>query len=66
MSKEIDPFLDNAFKNCSEAISEINEHYSNCYYVDKPIPINVCRCDCYVKQVFAIGMQEKERQFYKS
>lgn len=52
------------FKQYKEEILEIAEHYNSCAYKDRSIPINECRCDCYVKQIFDIGRKAQERIFY--
>ena len=59
-----DQFKDNVFSNYVDEILEINEHYDNCEYVNRSIPLDECACHCYDKQVFNLGRQAEEELFH--
>ena len=54
----------NLFKKYRERITNINEHYEGCQYSGRDIPIDVCMCDCHVKQIFEIGRKAERDLFY--
>lgn len=58
------PFLlVESFKIYKERILEI-EHYGDCQYANRSIPVSECPCTCYEMKIFSLGMSEKEKQFY--
>ena len=59
-----DKYLDANFKKNKTKVSEINEHFEGCNFRSSSIPINDCPCECYDKQVFAIGMRQGTENFY--
>ena len=55
-----DKFKDTVFDNFMDEILEINEHYEDCRYFNRDIPIDECACNCYDKQLFNLGRQAEE------
>lgn len=61
-----DQFEKNVFKKFKEVILEINDHYDDCKYHGRSIPIDECACDCYQKQIFNLGRKAEKDLFYSS
>lgn len=56
----------NMFDEHAQKVSDINEHYEDCRYFGRLIPIDECMCDCYVKQIFKLGRDAERDSFYNS
>ncbi len=52
------------FMNNLVAISQISKHYHGCNYENKGWTMHKCLCDCYIKQIFLLGMQAQKDLFY--
>lgn len=61
---KVDKYLDANYKKNKKKVSEINEHFEGCNFRSSNIPIDECPCDCYNKQVFALGMRQGIDNFH--
>ena len=62
---ETNHFKDAVFKKSKELIAEIKDHYDDCNYVGRSIPIDECMCDCYIKQIFYLVLVSEKDLFQK-
>ena len=54
------------FEEHREKVIAVNEHYDNCNFSTRMIPMDECPCDCYIKQIFKLGRQAERDSFYNS
>lgn len=63
---KVNDYLESRWKKNREKVIEINEHFDGCRYENSSIPIDECLCDCFNKQVFWLGMEQKSKDFYET
>lgn len=43
-----------------DKIIAINQHIQGCGYTTRSVPVSVCPCDCYTKQLFTLGRKAEQ------